>query len=459
MVSNIPVIIIAHNQLSYIRNMVFQCLPLTKKIYIIDNASTYEPLLHWYQKLLRFKSVELISHSENGGHLVWRKYLNRFPDEYIITDPDLLFNPEMPSNAIEILSSIGKKFGARVVGLALDINGHHDFIDIKHKGHSIYDWEMQFWRNKIPGEEIYIAAIDTTFALQSKRRRGNSLRVAGKFTCKHIPWYQDAKSPLPISTEEKTAYIENNRSTNWYATRNLDIPFDIVKHNDTVIKIVSSDKGNWFNFMKISYNGWEQRTFDIIDILANNDKIFIDIGAWIGPISLYCADKFRCVYAIEADKDSINILKQNISLNNFYNIIAIDKAIYSDNKPLYFGPSEFYPIKEMNISVSQSREYRIYDSDYKVDGITFREIIDMYQISNIGIIKCDIEGGEENIIHDILTYSYTNNIPVWMSFHYIWWKKHKLEDFKDLFGIYYDDPENIINDIKNDPFKTILFYK
>lgn len=215
----IPIYIIAYNQFTYIRNMVYQCLPLTDKIYIIDNASTYQPLLDWYKnELPKLKNIELIRHPENGGSRVYQKYIHLFPDEYVITDPDLLFNPKMPNDVINILSNIRKKFNVKVVGLALDISDRSNFTNAKFHAKSIYEWESAFWKNKVnyEQEEIYIAKIATTFALHSKSNNSKTnLRVAGRFTCKHIPWYRKEKSPLPISNEEKTAVLKGNRTTNW----------------------------------------------------------------------------------------------------------------------------------------------------------------------------------------------------------------------------------------------------
>lgn len=254
---------------------------------------------------------------------------------------------------------------------------------------------------------------------------------------------------------------------------NNEVQYEIVKRKDTIIKIDSTNKNaNWFHFMKTCFtSGWEEETFNIIDRFADKNKVLIDIGSWVGPISLYYADKYRRVFAIDADKESIKVLKQNIVLNNFHNVLVIDNAIYSENKRIYFGPNEYYHTKEMNISVSQSRESKLYDCDYEVDGITFDELIKRYQIdndnnnnnnnnNNIGMIKCDIEGGEENIINDVLTYGYNYHVPIWMSFHIDWWKNHKLEDFTDIFGLFCDsdiDSEILINDIKNNPLKSILF--
>ena len=243
-------------------------------------------------------------------------------------------------------------------------------------------------------------------------------------------------------------------------TEKLNIPYETVKRKDTIIKIDSSDKSaNWFHFMNVHYvNRWEKDTFDVIDRFIDKNKVLVDIGSWVGPISLYYANKYRYVYSIDADKESIRILRRNVVLNSFHNILVIDKALYTENKSIYFGPNEFCSVKKMNESSSQCREYKLYDCDYKTEGITLKELIKRYQINDIGIIKCDIEGSEENVIGDILLYAYSNHIPVWMSFHINWWKKHKLEDFSDIFKLFYNS-DILINDIKTNPLKSVLFFK
>ena len=46
-------------------------------------------------------------------------------------------------------------------------------------------------------------------------------------------------------------------------------------------------------------------------------KIFIDIGAWIGPYTLIAASMGMKVYAFEPDKVAFQELKKNIELNSF----------------------------------------------------------------------------------------------------------------------------------------------
>ena len=79
--NEIPVFIISYNRLSYIEQMIEQLEKYgMRNIHIIDNASTYPPLLRYYDTL----KYDVIRMKENLGHMVfWKsnifeKYRNDF---------------------------------------------------------------------------------------------------------------------------------------------------------------------------------------------------------------------------------------------------------------------------------------------------------------------------------------------------------------------------------------------
>ena len=68
----------------------------------------------------------------------------------------------------------------------------------------------------------------------------------------------------------------------------------------------------WSNFLN-----WEQDDLNFVTEKGEQDKIFIDIGAWIGPYTLIAASMGMKVYAFEPDKVAFQELKKNIELNRF----------------------------------------------------------------------------------------------------------------------------------------------
>lgn len=94
----IPVFVPCFNNPTYLSAMVGQLIGCGfDKIVIIDNGSTFPPLLSYFRELPN--SISLIRLSENRGP----RHLFQDPDNYILlpnyfclTDPDLQFNPALP---------------------------------------------------------------------------------------------------------------------------------------------------------------------------------------------------------------------------------------------------------------------------------------------------------------------------------------------------------------------------
>ena len=154
--------------------------------------------------------------------------------------------------------------------------------------------------------------------------------------------------------------------------------------------------------MKIGKN----ETFDVFDKFLNKDKVFIDIGGWIGTTCLYGAKKSKHVYVVDADPLAVMGLHSNSLLNKLDNISIIGKALYNVNDmDIKFGRNLFTKA-EWNTSTSQIliQEDNYNNEDFTlVKTITFNSIIENYNIdpTEISLIKVDIEGGEENILNEL----------------------------------------------------------
>lgn len=215
--NNIPVIIISYNMLTYVRDTVNQLRKYTDNIIIVDNNSSYPPLLEYLQTLETEGVIKVFRMSENHGHMVYlhedvQKLING--DKYIITDPDLLFNPNLPVNFIDILSEISDNYNAYKVGFALSLDNLRDGME--YKSIPLPIWESRFWENPLKNDnyELYDAEIDTTFCLINKANLHNiHIRVAGNFTAIHRPWHEGYQRDfLP---DELEYYQKGNISTNY----------------------------------------------------------------------------------------------------------------------------------------------------------------------------------------------------------------------------------------------------
>lgn len=214
---HIPAAIIGYNQVTYIKRMVKQLEKYTKNIVIIDNNSSFNPLLDYYEKEYKYSLCRL---RENHGYKVhtgpvFNKILGR---DYLVTDPDLLLNPDTPETLLEDLYNVSEYFKVSKIGLALDIWEGDFRDDIKFLGKSIFEWEKQFWTKKMiypinKSLGLYSAPIDTAFCFVRKYKNENCIRIAGKYMCKHLPWYNNYQNEF-LEGELET-YLDGNISTNW----------------------------------------------------------------------------------------------------------------------------------------------------------------------------------------------------------------------------------------------------
>jgi len=218
--ANIPIVIISWNNLYFVKSFIEQLKPYKNPIIVLDNMSDYPPLLEYYKAIEEELGarIEVRRLDKNYGHTVYLTLADQLPDVYILSDPDIRFNPRMPYNFSEVLLRLSEKYGAYKVGTALDLSDSEQFIrcDNYTQGKNIRDWELQFWENRIPDSqyEVYLADVDTTTCLiNNKYKAGDKrIRVAGDFTAKHMPWYKDYIKQN-VSTEEINHWKKNNKSS------------------------------------------------------------------------------------------------------------------------------------------------------------------------------------------------------------------------------------------------------
>jgi FkbM family methyltransferase len=456
----IPILIICYNNHIYVDNMIKQIKKINPEYFsyitIINNSSTDKNTISYLETC----SVNIIQNKNNGPWISQNCNIHIYdtlPEQYIITDPDLQLHKNIPSNFIEILSNLSEKYQCRKIGFALDISDYDLMFQTNNYakfGLTIYDWEKRFWENKINDSEyeLYNAEIDTTFCLINKKYINSNIRVADNFTCKHLPWYKN--NPLINIYDNYQNYINIESISSIAITIREYVEENFYKINkNNEYFFINKDKNDPnLNFWLNIYNNWENETFQVFDNYLDKNKIFIDIGGWIGTTCIYGSRKSKHVYVVEADKESFSYLISNTKLNN-KNITCINKAIYNkSNLELLFGKNNFLENSKLNDSTSQLYIDSSSNDCYKINTITIHDIFDQYQINQneISLIKVDIEGGEEYILNDLFEIYSSYHIPMYISFHYSWWKNKDLDRFTFLSS-------NHKYSIINNPFISLLF--
>ncbi len=202
-----------YNRITYPKNMAEFLSDHNINVIMIDNNSTYQPLLDWYKKC-PYKVYRL---KENLGHkcLYRSKILDEYNDQYyILTDHDLDIS-HIPSDFVEVLMLGTHSPNVIKSGLSLEIED----LPNNEYAKKAYDWEVNYWKRPLDKNGFYISEVDTTFAIYDRKKEYPEFPETDKFfqavrsprpyTARHLPWYNTEDN----ITEEEIYYI---KSTNTY---------------------------------------------------------------------------------------------------------------------------------------------------------------------------------------------------------------------------------------------------
>lgn len=203
----IPVLINNRNRLTYLKNLISSLENIgCKNIYIIDNDSTYPPLLEYYKQL---KHTIIFLSRNAGPQAIWnanetKTFLN---DYYIYTDSDVVPESSVTIEIInDMMNTLNQNITLEKIGLGLRIDDLPDHYKMKEQ---VIQWESKFNKN-IVDEKYFSAPVDTTFALYAPYQQGGgeckAYRTRAPYLAKHMPWYEESLNP----GNENLFYLENS---------------------------------------------------------------------------------------------------------------------------------------------------------------------------------------------------------------------------------------------------------
>jgi len=246
------IFIINYNRLTYLKNTIEWALSNDLQPIVLDNASTYHPLLDYYRTnpcpIYRFKT--------NQGHKVlWNNpilfKILRIKGQYLVTDPDLDLT-NVPKDFLKVMEAGLHRYTKYTkCGLSLEINDLPNTV----LGNAVKEWESQFWTRPLD-EMYYEAGVDTTFALYRNQNFSitPSLRLNRPYTAKHLPWYYADLSKLP---KDEQHYIKTaNSSFSWKDKIIGSSNFIIATYLTTAIDEQRNVQqvGDTFNYIQAWYN-------------------------------------------------------------------------------------------------------------------------------------------------------------------------------------------------------------
>lgn len=213
-IEKFPVIINNFNRLEWLKQQIDWLLSVGQKnIHVIDNGSTYPPLLKYYKKI----PAKVYLLDRNKGHeALWRTHIFQRLGKYfyVYTDPDVLPTPDTPKDFMAYFLDVLNRYPQmEKVGFGLRTD---DIPDHYPKKKEVLQWESGLLTNELEAG-LYHSKIDTTFALYRSgvafQNWETTIRCGEPYVLRHMPWYEDHNS----LDEEAQYFLEHaSQSSSWY---------------------------------------------------------------------------------------------------------------------------------------------------------------------------------------------------------------------------------------------------
>jgi hypothetical protein len=208
--TDIPIIINNKNRYTYLLKLInYLENSGYSNIYIIDNNSTYPPLLEYY-RITKHKVFKL---KRNYGYLaLWKSliFLNFIRSYYVYTDSDVLPIEDCPNDFLSFFLNILKNDKTiKKIGFSLKYDDLPDSYNLKSK---VIEWESKFYTKPI-SDFLFDSVIDTTFALYrpfsggGAKLNNKTYRTGYPYQAYHLPWYENSNN----LNEEQIYYYKNSK--------------------------------------------------------------------------------------------------------------------------------------------------------------------------------------------------------------------------------------------------------
>jgi FkbM family methyltransferase len=169
------------------------------------------------------------------------------------------------------------------------------------------------------------------------------------------------------------------------------------------------DRDRWDFWAKFEAGEWEPDTLTLIDRYVGEHGALLDIGAWIGPLSLYACSKGGRAIAVEPDPIAAFNLERNVMLNSA-DVYIVEAALAAEKGKVTIFPAGGRWGDSMT---------RVSDKGTQVPAVT----IDEFDLTGVTLAKMDVEGYEVELLPNVAPYLAEREIPLLVSWHEPWWPR------------------------------------
>lgn len=173
--------------------------------------------------------------------------------------------------------------------------------------------------------------------------------------------------------------------------------------------VEAPDIAVWDFWAEFERGEWEPETLTTVRELVPERGVLIDIGAWIGPVTLYAAVEIgAAVVAYEPDPVAVTNLRANIVLNAVDDlVVVVEAAVAPADGTVRLGARGRYG-DSMSYVTREGIDVAAFD-------------VGKLPITGADLVKVDIEGGEPAILGVLGPRCAEHDVPLLVAWHQPWW--------------------------------------
>jgi FkbM family methyltransferase len=223
------------------------------------------------------------------------------------------------------------------------------------------------------------------------------------------------------------AMSDEQRTEEWESLQALPTVHDPIPSRSDYrpgrsMRVVQRERVTWevdappspvgFDFWTVWEQGWEQATLEIVDRFARPSVPLLDVGAWIGPVSMWAA-RTGPVVALEPDPVALTYLRRNAKRNGCGRITVIAGALGA------CSGSARIARHEEGWGSSMTRVTA--DGEQSVRSWSLTELFADCQLEDCSLVKMDIEGGESLLLPFVAPFLAQRKVPLLVAMHEPLW--------------------------------------
>lgn len=199
------------------------------------------------------------------------------------------------------------------------------------------------------------------------------------------------------------------------------------------VRVHSGDRSFWVDAY---FRCWEEETLEWIRAHVRPGIRFGDIGAWVGPTSIFAAKLGAEVTCFEPDPAAFERLLFNLRMNAEGRVLPFNLALGAVD-----GVRRLAPLaKELGQSGSSLYAPEDKEESARVLVLSWTSAVRLLELPAFDVVKIDIEGGEAELLTDMLPWLRQHRPHLLLGTHWRFIPHDKKETFveslRELAAIY-----------------------